>query len=74
MIIQELGSPLLSSSLKDNDDIIEYATDPELIYEQYQDKVNFVVDGGYGDIIPSTVVDLTGDEFEIIRQGKGELS
>lgn len=72
-IIQELGAPLLSSSLKDNDNIIEYATDPELIHEQYQDKLEIVVDGGYGDIIPSTVVDLTGEEFEIIREGKGDL-
>ena len=53
--------------------MVEYTTDPELIYEKYQDKIDIVIDGGFGGIEGSTVVDCTGDEPEIIRQGKGEL-
>lgn len=72
-IVKELGHPILSSSIHDEDEIIEYSTDPELIHEKYQDLVDIVIDGGYGDNIPSTVVDCTSGEFEIIREGKGEL-
>ena len=72
-IVNELGNPVLSSSVRTKDDILQYATDPELIEEEYGDKVNLVVDGGYGGLEPSTIVDCTGDEIEIIRQGKGEL-
>ena len=72
-IVRELGNPVLSSSIKDEDDIIEYITDPELIHEKYSDLVNIVVDGGFGNNEPSTVIDCTGDEFEIIRQGKGAV-
>jgi len=72
-IVKELGNPILSTSIHDDDDVIEYSTDPELIYEKYQDLVDMVVDGGYGDNIPSTVVDCTSGDFEIIREGKGEL-
>ena len=57
----------------DKDEVVEYTTDPELIYEKYQDKVDIVIDGGFGGIEGSTVVDCTSDEPEIIRQGKGEL-
>ncbi|MDD3063935.1 MAG: Sua5/YciO/YrdC/YwlC family protein, partial [Massilibacteroides sp.] len=57
----------------EDDDILEYTTDPELIYEKYERLVDIVVDGGYGSLTPSTVVDCTDDDFEIIRQGKGEL-
>jgi len=72
-IVKELGNPILSTSIHDDDDVIEYSTDPELIYEKYQDLVDIVIDGGYGDNIPSTVVDCTSGDFEIIREGKGEL-
>jgi tRNA threonylcarbamoyl adenosine modification protein (Sua5/YciO/YrdC/YwlC family) len=72
-IIEELGHPLVTTSIHDDDEIIEYTTDPELIYEKFKDKVNLVIDGGYGDNQASTVVDCTGDEPEIIRQGKGIL-
>jgi tRNA threonylcarbamoyl adenosine modification protein (Sua5/YciO/YrdC/YwlC family) len=72
-IIEELGHPLVTTSIHDDDEIIEYTTDPELIHEKFKDKVNLVIDGGYGDNQASTVVDCTGDEPEIIRQGKGIL-
>ncbi len=70
-IVEMLGVPLLTSSLKDEE--YEYLTDPELIYEKWGDRVDMVVDGGYGTITPSTVVDLSGDEVEIIREGEAEL-
>ena len=72
-IIEELGSPLVSTSIHDEDEILEYTTDPELIHEKYKDRVDLVIDGGYGDNVASTVVDCTGDEPEILRQGKGIL-
>lgn len=72
-IVKELGHPILSTSIHDEDDIIEYTTDPELIHEKYADKVDAVIDGGYGDNEASTVVDCTGEEFEILREGKGKL-
>ncbi|MGF7080594.1 tRNA threonylcarbamoyl adenosine modification protein (Sua5/YciO/YrdC/YwlC family) [Mucilaginibacter sp. UYCu711] len=72
-IVKELGNPILSTSIHDADEIIEYSTDPELIHEKYEDLVDLVIDGGYGDNIPSTVVDCTSGDFEIIREGKGEL-
>jgi tRNA threonylcarbamoyl adenosine modification protein (Sua5/YciO/YrdC/YwlC family) len=72
-IIEELGNPLVSTSIHDEDEVIEYTTDPDLIYEKYKERVDLVIDGGYGDNQASTVVDCTGDEPEIIRQGKGIL-
>lgn len=72
-LVKELGNPILSASIKDDDEIIEYSTDPELIHEKYADLVSMVIDGGYGNNIPSTVVDCTSGDFEIIRQGKGIL-
>jgi tRNA threonylcarbamoyl adenosine modification protein (Sua5/YciO/YrdC/YwlC family) len=72
-IVRMLGNPILSTSIRDEDDIIEYSTDPELIYEKYRDLVDIVIDGGYGDNVPSTVVDCTSGDFEIIREGKGDL-
>ncbi|MEJ7558058.1 MAG: L-threonylcarbamoyladenylate synthase [Pedobacter sp.] len=72
-IVLQLGNPILSTSIHDDDDVIEYSTDPELIHEKYEDKVDLIVDGGYGDNEPSTVVDCTSGGFEIIRQGKGDL-
>ncbi|SMO73039.1 tRNA threonylcarbamoyl adenosine modification protein, Sua5/YciO/YrdC/YwlC family [Saccharicrinis carchari] len=72
-LVKELGNPILSTSVHDDDEIIEYTTDPELIYEKYQHMVDIVIDGGYGDNKPSTIVDCTGGGFDILRQGKGEL-
>ncbi|HMR19122.1 MAG TPA: Sua5/YciO/YrdC/YwlC family protein, partial [Sphingobacterium sp.] len=72
-IVKLLGNPIVTTSIRDEDDIIEYSTDPELIYEKYEERVDMVIDGGYGDNIASTVVDLTNGEFEIVREGKGDL-
>lgn len=72
-IVRELGNPVMSTSVRDEDEILEYSTDPELIEEKFGDLIDLVIDGGYGDNIPSTVVDCTGDVPQIIRQGKGEL-
>ena len=72
-IVSQLGHPILSTSVKDDDEIVEYTTDPELIYERYGDVVDIVIDGGYGDNIPSTVVDCTDDDIQIIREGKGDI-
>jgi tRNA threonylcarbamoyl adenosine modification protein (Sua5/YciO/YrdC/YwlC family) len=72
-IVLELGNPILSTSIRDEDEIIEYTTDPELIYEKYQDFADIVIDGGYGELIPSTVIDCTGEVMEILREGKGVL-
>lgn len=71
-IVQRLGCPLVTVSLKSDDDA-EYMTDPELIQERYGDDVALVVDGGYGTLTPTTVVDLTRGEPEIIRQGAAEF-
>jgi tRNA A37 threonylcarbamoyladenosine synthetase subunit TsaC/SUA5/YrdC len=68
-----LGNPLISTSVHDEDEIIEYTTDPELIHENYRDIVDMVIDGGYGDNEPSTVVDCTGGEIVVVREGKGEI-
>lgn len=72
-IVKQLGNPILSTSIRDEDDILEYSTDPELIHEKYQDLVDVVIDGGYGGNVASTVVDVTSGEFEVIREGKGDL-
>jgi len=68
-IVKALGNPILTTSLKADDEILEYTTDPELIYEDYKNLVDIVIDGGYGGNIASTVIDCTGDEPEIIREG-----
>jgi tRNA threonylcarbamoyl adenosine modification protein (Sua5/YciO/YrdC/YwlC family) len=72
-IVIQLGNPILSTSIYDDDEVIEYSTDPDLIHEKYEDSVDLVIDGGYGDNEPSTVVDCTSGDFEIIREGKGNL-
>lgn len=72
-IVKELGNPIISTSIRDEDDVIEYTTDPELIYEKWQNIVDLVIDGGYGGNQPSTVIDLSKDEIEIVREGKGSL-
>lgn len=71
-IVRVLGNPILTTSLKDTDEVIEYTTDPELIYEDYENLVDAVIDGGYGGNIASTVIDCTGDEPEIVRMGERE--
>jgi len=68
-IVRELGNPLITSSVKDDDIIIEYTTDPEEIYEDFKHQVDLVIDGGPGGNIPSTVVDCTGTEIVVVRQG-----
>lgn len=73
-IVRELGNPIITTSIRDEDEIIEYSTDPELIFEKFQHQVDIVIDGGYGGNVASTIVDATDDEFSIIRQGLGELS
>jgi tRNA threonylcarbamoyl adenosine modification protein (Sua5/YciO/YrdC/YwlC family) len=73
-IVQLLGNPIISTSIHDEDEIIEYSTDPELIHEKYEELVDLVVDGGYGDNEPSTIVDCSEGDFEILRQGQGNLS
>jgi len=73
-IVKELGNPIVTTSLHDDDQILEYATDPELIYEQYKNQVDLIIDGGYGDNQASTILDYSGEELEIIRQGKGEIN
>jgi len=73
-IVKALESPIVSTSIKDEDDIIEYSTDPELIHEKYNTLVDMVIDGGYGENVASTVVDCTDDlEYTIIREGKGDI-
>ena len=72
-IVHGLGNPIVSTSIRDEDEVIEYTTDPELIYEKWDHLVDVVIDGGYGGNIPSTVIDLTGPEPILIREGKGNL-
>lgn len=72
-IVQELGNPIITTSIHDDDDLIEYTTDPELIFEKWQNRVDLVIDGGYGDNYASTVIDLTTNPPEVIREGKGSL-
>jgi len=71
IIVQELGNPLITSSIKDDDHIKEYTTDPEEIYSDFKNQVDIVIDGGAGGNIPSTVIDCTGNELTLIRQGLG---
>ncbi|MBL3656934.1 L-threonylcarbamoyladenylate synthase [Fulvivirga sediminis] len=73
-IVQILGNPIITSSIKDDDEILEYTTDPELIYEDFKHHVDIIIDGGFGGNIPSTVVDCTQNEFEIIREGLGNIN
>ena len=71
-LVAELGNPIVSTSIRDEDDVLEYTTDPELIFEKWQGLVDVVIDGGYGDNEPSTVIDLT-EEPSVIREGKGSI-
>jgi len=72
-IVKELGRPIITTSIHDPDEIIEYTTDPELIWEKFRDFADIVINGGYGNNEPSTIVDCTGDEITIVRQGLGQL-
>lgn len=72
-IVKELGNPIVSTSIHDDDEVLEYITDPELIAEKFDNLVDIVIDGGYGSNIASTVVDLTEDEIVIIREGLGDV-
>lgn len=72
-IVRELGNPIISTSIKDEDEVIEYTTDPELIYEKWEKHVDMVIDGGIGGNVASTIVDMTGSEPLIVREGKGRL-
>ena len=72
-LVEKLGNPIVSSSIYDEDEVLEYTTDPELIFEKWQDKVDIVIDGAYGDNVASTVIDLSSGVPELIRQGKGSI-
>ncbi len=72
-LVCELGRPIITTSVHDQDEVVEYTTDPELIYEKYRDFADMVINGGYGNNEPTTIIDCTGDEPAIIRQGIGEL-
>ncbi len=72
-LVEALGNPIVSTSIRDEDDVLEYTTDPELIFEKWQNLVDVVIDGGYGDNIASTVIDLSSAEPEVVREGKGSL-
>jgi tRNA threonylcarbamoyl adenosine modification protein (Sua5/YciO/YrdC/YwlC family) len=73
MLVEQLGNPIITTSIHDDDSIREYTTDPEEIYENYKNLVDLVIDAGPGSNVPSTVVDCTGDTIEIIREGAGNL-
>lgn len=73
-IVEMLGNPIVSTSIHDDDEVLEYSTDPELIFEKWQSKVDLVIDGGYGDNVPSTIIDLSGYEPIVIREGKGDIA
>lgn len=73
-IVNALGNPIISTSLHDtSDDILEYFSDPEVIHQQYESAVDIVVDGGFGNIYPSTVIDCSVEEITVIREGLGSL-
>jgi len=72
-IVKQLGNPIISTSIYDDDEVIEYSTDPELIFEKWQNLVDIVIDGGYGDNSPSTIIDLSGPEPVVVREGKGDI-
>ena len=72
-IVKKLENPIISSSVRDRDKIIEYSTDPEIMYDKLKNLVDIVIDGGFSGNIPSTIIDCTKSDFEIIRQGKGNI-
>lgn len=72
-VVKMLGNPIVSTSIHDDDEVLEYSTDPELIFEKWQHMVDMVIDGGYGDNTPSTIIDLSGYEPVVVREGKGDI-
>lgn len=72
-IVLQLGNPLVTTSVVNEDEILEYTTDPNMLFENFKGKVDIVIDGGYGNNIPSTILDCTNDEVELIREGLGNL-
>lgn len=74
MLVAGLGNPIITTSVLDEDDVLEYTTDPELIYEKYKNLVDVVVDGGFGNNIPSTVIDCTAEPMEVLRNGAGDIT
>ena len=72
-LVSALDGPIISSSVHDDDEFMEYTTDPELIHERYKDMVDLVVDGGYGALVPSTIIDCTESQPVLIRLGAGEV-
>lgn len=73
-IVRLLGNPIVTTSIKDEDEMIEYSTDPELIHEKFENLVDCVIDGGYGNQIASTIVDCSSGEIEVIREGLGDIN
>ena len=72
-LVEGLGNPIVSTSIRDDDDVLEYTTDPELILEKWDKLVDVVIDGGYGDNVASTIIDISSGYPEVIREGKGSL-
>ena len=72
-LVKKLGNPIVSTSIYDEDDLLEYTTDPELIYEKWGNKVDIVIDGGFGSNMPSTVIDLSEGEIIVLREGQGSV-
>ncbi len=72
-LVAELGNPIVSTSIRDEDELLEYTTDPELIYEKWEKLVDIVIDGGYGDNVASTVIDISNGDPVVLREGKGSL-
>ena len=72
-IVKSLGNPIITASVHDDDEVVDYITDPEMIYDEFKHQVDFVIDGGYGGVFPSTIIDCTSGEPEIIREGAGSI-
>jgi tRNA threonylcarbamoyl adenosine modification protein (Sua5/YciO/YrdC/YwlC family) len=72
-LVRQLGNPIVSTSIHDEDEVLEYSTDPELIFEKWQNLVDVVIDGGYGDNVASTIIDLSEFEPVVVREGKGSI-
>ncbi|OGX91219.1 L-threonylcarbamoyladenylate synthase [Hymenobacter coccineus] len=73
-LVRELGNPIVSTSVRSDENTLEeYVTDPDLIFEKYRGLVDLVIDGGFGGNVPSTIIDCTNDDFELIRQGAGDI-
>ena len=72
-IVEELGNPIVTTSVIDIDELIEYTMDPQMIFERFKDQVDIVIDGGYGNNIPSTIVVVENENFQVVREGLGEF-